>query len=120
MTKVLKSVRREITKRYEKMVKTIDKADVEDNTGRINCYQCNSCGKITKTIERVKGVTPFGIICPHCGGDAMSTFYQDRASEKPIEYEWVRPTLEDCIALAEQPFQLNHFLEGGLKRQKIE
>ena len=120
MVKILKSVKREITKRYEKMLKEVDKVDINDNSGRVNCYKCNSCGKITKTIERCKGNTPFGIICPHCGEDAMSTFYQDVAPDKPIEYEWVRPTLDDCLELAESPFQLNFILSDyGLVRRKI-
>jgi DNA-directed RNA polymerase subunit RPC12/RpoP len=75
----------------------LESEDINDNTGRVNCYRCTKCGRITKTIERVKGVTPFGIECPECGEDAMSTFYKDVAPDKPIEYEWVRPTLEECF-----------------------
>lgn len=117
--KIAKSVKRAITKRYEKMLKDVEKADINDNTGRVNCYKCQKCGRVTKTIERAKGETPFGIICPDCGEDAMSTFYNDIVPDKPIEYEWVRPTLEECLEMAEQPFQLNFLLSFGLKRKEI-
>ncbi len=119
--RIIKSVKRDITKRYNKMLSELDSEEINDNTGRVNCYRCTKCGRITKTIERVKGVTPFGIECPECGEDAMSTFYNDIAPDKPIEYEWVRPTLEECFAYCEKPFQLNFILSDfGLLRKKIE
>ena len=119
MSKILRKVKKDITKRYEQMLRDIESADINDNTGRVNCYRCQKCGKVTKTIERAKGDTPFGIECPECGEDAMSTFYNDIIPDKPIEYEWVRPTLEDCFALCEAPFQLNYLLSGGLLRKKL-
>lgn len=121
MSKILTRVKKDIIKRYEQMLRDLKSEDINDNTGRINCYRCTKCGRITKTIERVKGVTPFGIECPECGEDAMSTFYKDIAPDKPIEYEWVRPTLEECFEYCEKPFQLNFILSDfGLVRRKID
>ena len=72
-----RAVKRDVTKRYKKMLESVSKE--EYYKGKVNCYTCQQCGKVTKTLDVDNGVTPMGIECPHCHGDAMSSFYEDIA-----------------------------------------
>lgn len=108
--------KKEITKRY----KSLRAEDLEDNRGRVDCFTCLKCGYVTKTEIKDRGSIPHGIICPMCGDEAMSSEFHDLKPSFGADYLWVRPTLEDCLSLCEQPFVLNYHLSGGLKRVKNE
>jgi len=114
-----KTVRKEVTRRYKAMLKEYGKPG--EYQGKVNCYTCTQCGRITKTIDKDNGVTPMGIECPYCHGDAMSSFYEDIAPNISATYEWYRPAQEDVLAMVDrQFFTVNHILSGGLLRRKCE
>lgn len=112
-----KSVKRDVTKRYKKMLRSIE--GEEYFKGKENCYTCQECGRVTKTIDVDSGVTPMGIECPFCHGEAMSSFYSDIAPNVKATYEWYRPTLEETLSLVDEHFfTVNHILSGGLLRRE--
>lgn len=114
-----KSLKKGIVRQYDKMLK--DVAGEEYYKGKVNCYVCQQCERVTKTIDRDSGITPMGIECPYCSGDAMSTFYEDRYPNVEVTHEWVRPTLDEVLQMAEEKkmFSVSHILNGGLIRRKI-
>lgn len=109
---------RECTKLYNKMLKKHQK-EVEPN--RVNCYKCDRCGTITKTIDVDDGVTPFGHTCEHCGNPfATSTFYNDIAPKQRPTQEWYRPSLEETLKWrSKNESMMNHILNGGLDVRPI-
>lgn len=109
---------RECTKLYNKMLKKYQK-EVEPN--RINCYKCDRCGTITKTIDVDDGVTPFGHTCEYCGNPfATSTFYNDIAPNQRPTQEWYRPSLEETLKWRNKnESMLFHILNGGLDIRPI-
>ena len=90
-----------------------------DNPNGINCYVCDKCGHITKTIDTAPGVTPFLHDCEVCGEFARSTFYKDIIPDQEPTQEWFRPTLEECYEM-ECEACLEHILNGGLDVRTIE
>lgn len=112
--RIPKDVKADIVKRYN----AIKKEELDDNVGRIECFKCPDCGKVTKTLVQNKGFVPRGIICPQCGGDAASTQFEDIAPDSPIEYTWNKPKLETVLACHNEPFKCNFYLSGGLERVK--
>lgn len=84
--------RREIERRYNKLMKDVETNEFYtkvDLTNRVNCYVCQTCKHVTKTIDVDAGVTPFVHRCGRCGQIAHSTFYRDIAPHlKPVQ-EWV-------------------------------
>ena len=112
--KIPKEVKADIVRRYN----AIKKEELEDNVGRIDCFTCPDCGKITKTLVHNKGYIPKGIICPQCGGDAKSSEFEDIAEDKPVEFVWRKPSLEHVLQCHNEPFKCNFYLAGGLERVK--
>lgn len=99
------------------MLKTLGKY----HKGEVNCYTCDTCGRVTKTRDADDGVTPMGIECPFCHGDAMSSFYQDIAPDIPVTHEFYRPTLEETLAMVDgRFFTVNHILTEGLIRRSCD
>ena len=108
---------RECTRRYNEMSKTYE-AKAEPN--RVNCYQCDKCGSITKTIDVDDGVTPFYYQCEHCKNPvARSTMYYDIAPNQKPTQEWYRPTLKEVLKLRKNPSMLEYILNGGLDVRPI-
>lgn len=64
--------KKQIILAYNKMLIESKK---EDNSPTINCYVCDSCQHITKTIDVDNGVTPMFKKCNNCNGYAKSSFY---------------------------------------------
>ena len=97
----------------------IHKAKVEPN--RVNCYRCDSCGSITKTIDVDDGVTPYYYICEHCGNPhAISTMYHDVAPRQKPTQEWYRPSLKETLKWrGKNDSMLEHILNGGLDVRPI-
>lgn len=107
---------REIERKYNKMLES-HKELVAPN--RVNCYVCNHCGYITKTIDVDKGVTPFMHNCEKCNGLARSTFYQDIAPNQKPTQEWFRPTLKQALKMKRNEDMLDHLFGGGLDVRTI-
>ena len=108
---------RECTRKYNEMLK-MHKAKVEPN--RVNCYRCDRCGSITKTIDVDDGVTPYSYTCEYCGNPyAISTMYHDVSPKQKPTQEWYRPTLKDCLKWRKNPSMLEHILNGGLDVRPI-
>ena len=112
-----KLVKKDVIRRYKQMLKTVSKENYYKD--RTNCYVCEKCGAVTKTIDIDNGVTPMGIECPYCHENAMSSFYQDIAPNIEITHEWYRPTLDETLQLASENkiFTVTHILNGGLIRR---
>ncbi len=121
---------KEVTKEYNKLI-----ADVETNefykidlTNRVNCYTCEECGHITKTIDIDAGVTPFMFTCEKYKETAMcscknitsnSSFFNDIAPNQAPTFEWYRPTLKQVLKMrAKEDGLLDHILQGGLDYRK--
>jgi hypothetical protein len=86
---------------------------------RTNCYTCNTCGYVTKTIDRNYGVTPMFLSCPCCGNQSTSCMYRDLHPDKEPEYEWFVPTLKELGKYKKNPAMLDHIFSGGLDYRKI-
>ena len=112
--------KREIERHYNKLIKDVATKEFYtgiDLTNRVNCYTCQRCKKITKTIDVDAGVTPFIHTCEHCGEMAQSSFYNDIAPHLRPTQQWYRPTLKQCLSMRES--LLSHVLQGGLDVRKI-
>lgn len=101
---------------YEKKCLELDKSKVYDGRGEYNGYRCEKCGYITATLYVDKGVTPFVITCPKCGGAATHTITANEAPplNKNISEvkKWVRPNYEQFQKLSSSAKE--HVLDGGL------
>lgn len=106
----------EITKRYNELVSKIETLRIYDGRGEFNGYECDKCGFITVTLYIDKGVTPFILRCPNCGGSAVHRYTSRSQPPANIHYSpvkrWVRPTLEQLLKL--NPATIEHVLNGGL------
>ena len=106
-------VKKDITRRYNAMLAGLS----EDNKGQTDCYQCQQCNNVTKTVIVDNGITPMGIECPYCHGEAI---HQD--TDYPnikVTHEWYRPSLDETLALSDsQFFTMSMVLQGGLLRRE--
>lgn len=106
----------EITKRYNELVSEIETLRMYDGRGEYNGYECNKCGYVTVTLYADKGVTPFVLRCPKCGGTAMHEYTSRTPPPASPRYSpvkrWVRPTLEQLLKMS--PATIEHVLDGGL------
>lgn len=111
---------REVIREYNSMLKKVaDRPMFGDNGNGINCYVCEDCGHITKTIDIDLGVTPFMHVCESCGSWARSTMYKDiNPTVKPTQ-EWYRPSLKQCLKMRKHEAALQHILDGGLDFRTI-
>ncbi len=108
---------RAIEKAYNKLLHDVANQSFytkTDLTNRVNCYVCQKCLQVTKTIDIDSGVTPFFHTCEHCGADAQSTFYKDVAPHMKPTQEWYRPTLKEVLKMRKKEGMLDHILQGGL------
>lgn len=111
----------EIERRYDRLmydVKTNAYYKI-DLTNRVNCYTCQSCKHITKTIDVDPGVTPFIFTCEKCGQEAHSSFYEDIAPRQKPTFEWYRPLLKQIIKMRKKPEMIDHIFNGGLNYRII-
>lgn len=86
-----------------------------DQKGKRNGYQCQTCGGMTVTVDVDRGVTPFMMICPSCGGKATSNFYRRLPApfdECRVPWEWIRPAESELVKL--HPATQDHCRRGGL------
>lgn len=107
---------RQITRQYGIMLR-----NQKDDPRGINCYKCENCGHITKTIDVDRGVTPFLYDCENCGGLAQSSFGTDIAPKQNPTIEWYRPSLEETLKMRNKEFSdFDHVIQGGLIPRKLQ
>ena len=107
-------MKKDILDRYDKMVSTIEYADIYDGRGTYDLYKCEKCNKQKFTTYSVKGVTPFCIECS-CGGTMNhDKTYKSVPDHIPVE-KWVRPNKEQLKILSN--YSIEHVLNGGLVLQ---
>jgi hypothetical protein len=108
-----------LEKKYKKLLWEVQNNDFykQPMIGKVNCYVCNSCKAVTKSVNKDAGVIPFMIVCS-CGNFAQSTFFKDIAPDKKPKIEFYRPTLEELSKLNEA--EVTHVLKGGLIEKEIE
>lgn len=61
-------IEEEIEKEYCKLTKEIESMRIYDSRNTVDRYVCEKCGALLHTTYKDKGVTPFVITCPKCGG----------------------------------------------------
>lgn len=111
--------KQEIKEEYDNLlerVKTKDYFTRIDLTNRINCYQCDYCGHITKTRDVDPGTIPFYHECEKCKELAKSTLFKDVIPDHEPTQEWYRPDIDELMQLAEsgQNHLVEHILMSGL------
>ncbi len=97
-----------------------------ESAGKINEYVCEKCGKPTRTINAVDGVTPFMIRCRPaipgtCDGMAQSSLYRVEQQSRPM-FEWYRPDDAELAAIedeVEAQWWRDHVNNGGLKMRRV-
>lgn len=103
-----------IEKRYNELVKEIERKIMYDGRGTVDRYTCDDCQMIIYTTYRDKGTTPFSMRCRRCGG----TMFHDKTYDKKtvpgyvIVMDWYRPSLEDVLKMSDG--MIEHVLNGGL------
>lgn len=106
-----------IEKKYNDLVSSVDNAPMYDGRSVFHGYTCKSCGFVTATAFKAKGVTPFIIRCQKCNGTALHNITSHSAppqSDKISEVRyWVRPTLDQLCSMRNQA-TVEHVLNGGL------
>lgn len=92
---------------------------MSEAAGKVNNYICRACSGRIVTVNRVKGTTPFMILCkavPGCQGFMSSAFYRCDQSETPT-YEWFKPSLKEAARQGKD--MLDHVRKGGLDIRPI-
>lgn len=110
--------RTQIIKRYNKLVEEIEDMEIYDGRNTVDQYQCGKCHSRIFTTYKDKGVTPFVIGCPVCGGSMQHnrTFNKDTFPEDVRVLKWYRPELKHLLKM--NVFEIDHVLNGGLILEK--
>lgn len=115
--------RLKIRRQYKKLAASVEEMKIYDGRGKgVDVYVCERCNGKTLTRYKDKGVTPFVMLCPYCGGPAQ---HVDTISELEAEIfcffentevqNWVRPPLRWLLKHKEAT---DHVLNGGLVLEK--
>lgn len=107
--------KREITRRYNKLIEEVKTHPYYTSINlenKVNCYVC-SCGHVTKTRVVDAGVTPMFFICEKCKSRASSSFFKDIAPNQSPTIEWYRPTLKQVLKMKHDAM-VERVLSGGL------
>lgn len=105
----------EVKRKYDKMMERAEPVAAD----KFNCYTCEECGHVTKTVDIDDGTTPFFLECERCNEQAFSSFYEDIKPEQKPTWEFYRPSLDAIYKLRKHPATLEHVLSGGLILRKI-
>lgn len=110
--------RKEIERQYNRMVCDIVESEMYDVRNTVDRYVCEKCGKQIHTAYRDKGVTPFTIICPTCGGimKHTQTFDRNEVPDNVEVREWYRPSLKETLKMSDG--WIDHIINGGLVLSK--
>ena len=103
-----------IKEQYDKLVNEIEGIKMYDGRGTVDRYICDTCGHMTHTTYKDKGVTPFTMRCDKCGGTMYhrKTFTKESVPDWVEVKNWYRPTLDQTLKES-QPV-IEHILNGGL------
>lgn len=112
-----------IRRQYKKLAASVEEMRVFDGRGKgVDVYVCEKCNGKTLTRYKDKGVTPFVMLCSHCGGPArhVDTISEQEAIslcffENTEVQNWVRPPLRWLLKHKEVA---SHVLNGGLVLEK--
>jgi hypothetical protein len=115
LKKEIMTKKEHIIQRYNSIVYRYKNQKVKDN--KINCYICNKCDHITKTIEIDIGSIPFMFNCEKCDGMGTTTFSKDIAPTQKSTIEWYRPSLKEVLTYKD--YKQERILDGGLEHRKI-
>lgn len=107
--------RKELEKRYNDLVKNEESLQVYDGRGKgVDVYTCEKCCNKIYTVYVNKGVTPFCMPCPKCGGTMQHTetvpLYQIPSYIKIAK--WICPSFKKMLKGGEG--MIDHVLNGGL------
>ena len=93
-----------------------------------NEYICPKCRKMSRTVNRDNGTTPFMLLCkatPGCDGHSQSNFYRKTSNDTP-KWEWIAPTPEefeqwirDEVAEEYRDGLQDHVRNGGMLLRKL-
>ena len=101
-----------LARAYKKMASSIEKLRIYDGRGTFDIYVCEKCNHKQVTTYGDKGVTPFTMRCPNCGGMMVHTSTVESIEKSTPFKKWVRPTLDQFLKLS--PGCQDHVLNGGL------
>ena len=111
-----KQVKKDIERRYKKM---LEQQSWENTEGQEITFLCPQCGRPTKTKVVDAGIVPMGIECPFCHGDAMQQ--EEEYPNISVTHEWYRPSVDELVEIAETGlFSAMMILQGGLVRRACE
>ncbi len=97
---------------YTKMCAESDNLNVYDGRGNYDQYECEDCRHHVFTTYAEKGVTPFIIKCPECGGAMKHNATYGSISSEIKVLKWLRPTYKQYLNLS--PYTRQHIEDGGL------
>lgn len=112
-----------IRRQYKKLVASVEEMKIYDGRGKgVDVYVCEKCNGNILTRYKDKGVTPFMILCPYCGGHARHVNTISELDAKIFRFfenaevqNWVRPPLRWLLKHKEAA---SHVLKGGLVLEK--
>ena len=106
--------RKQIIRRYKKLVSEIEDSLMYDGRNFIDRYTCDRCGAVVYTTYKDKGVTPFCMKCNNCPGTMIHDETYDKTSFSSVEVvkNWYRPSLEKTLKMSDT--MVEHVLLGGL------
>lgn len=82
-------------------------------------FKCGTCDVVQKTEVIDPGVIPTALVCPECQ-NVMKRTNDDLMPDEPVQYEWIRPSLKECLKLrkpSKRPI-LDWIMKGGLLMEK--
>lgn len=109
---------REVTRRYKKMVASVEETGREPKGP--NVWVCE-CGNIMRCRHLDYGTTPMTLSCWVCQKGSLVSKWQDTMPDLPFSHEWYRPSLRQTLKLrTKRPQLVEHILLGGLEIRKVE
>lgn len=110
--------KKQISRKYNSLLARVENMEIYDGRNTVDQYQCGKCHFRVFTTYKDKGVTPFAIRCPVCGGlmQHNRTFSKDTFPEDVRVLKWYRPELKHLLKMNEP--EIDHVLNGGLILEK--
>lgn len=110
--------KKQISRKYNCLLARVENMEIYDGRNTVDQYQCGKCHFRVFTTYKDKGVTPFAIRCPICGGSMQHnrTFSKDTFPEDIRVLNWYRPELKHLLKM--NVFEIDHVLNGGLILEK--
>ena len=102
----------------EKYIEIVKHYEDKDAHTKGNVYICVACEKVTMTVYKDAGVTPFMLKCHHCGEFARSTMGAVNPMDLPVRGVWYRPDLDEFLKVSQS--EQEHVYQGGLLYRELE